>query len=92
MKRTTFCGTYEYMAPEMLFEDTYDEKIDIWALGILLYEMLHGMAPFKGQTADEVKEKMLVGCYTLSNNLSVEGRDLIVSLLKFKPEDRTTLE
>ena len=90
MKRTTFCGTYEYMAPEMLFENEYDEKIDVWALGILLYEMLHGVAPFKGQSAADVKEKMIVGSYTISSHLSSECRDLIVSLLKFSPEDRIT--
>lgn len=45
-KRTTFCGTYEYMAPEMVAEVPYDYKIDIWALGILLYELNHGKAPF----------------------------------------------
>ena len=52
MKRSTFCGTYEYMAPEMLFKGEYDYRVDIWALGVLLYEMLHGRAPFKGKTAN----------------------------------------
>ena len=46
--RNTFCGTYEYMAPEMLFGNNYDFSIDIWALGVLLYEMVHGHAPFRG--------------------------------------------
>ena len=36
-KRSTFCGTYEYMAPEMLIDKSYDYRIDIWGLGILLY-------------------------------------------------------
>ena len=34
---STFCGTYQYMAPEMIFEHSYDHKVDIWALGVLLY-------------------------------------------------------
>lgn len=42
----TFCGTYEYMAPEMIFDREYDYKIDVWALGVLIYELLHGFAPF----------------------------------------------
>ena len=45
-KRKIFCGTYEYMAPEMIFDQEYDYRIDIWALGVLLYELLHGFAPF----------------------------------------------
>jgi serine/threonine protein kinase len=39
-KRTTFCGTFEYMVPEIVCEEKYDTGVDIWALGILLYEML----------------------------------------------------
>jgi serine/threonine protein kinase len=50
MKRKTFCGTYEYMAPEMLFHGNYDYRFDIWALGVLLYEMVHGHAPFRGDS------------------------------------------
>lgn len=48
-KRDTFCGTLEYIAPELFFSENYDEKADIWALGILLYEMLNGSAPYKGK-------------------------------------------
>lgn len=48
----TFCGTYEYMAPEMIFDRSYGHEIDIWALGILLYELLHGYAPFEGETVE----------------------------------------
>lgn len=45
-KKNIFCGTYEYMAPEMIQGKSYDYRVDIWALGILLYELLHGNAPF----------------------------------------------
>ena len=46
--RNTFCGTLDYMAPEMLEKGKYDHRVDIWSLGILLFELLHGVAPFKG--------------------------------------------
>lgn len=47
--RDTFCGTIEYMAPEIVNEDTYDFQIDVWSLGVLLYEMFHGYSPFKAE-------------------------------------------
>jgi len=46
-QRKTFCGTYEYMAPEVINEEYYNKSIDIWSLGILLYELLHGYSPFR---------------------------------------------
>lgn len=42
------------MAPEIVFSKPYDYRIDIWALGILLYELVHGYAPFKGKTFAEI--------------------------------------
>ena len=56
-KRTTFCGTYEYMAPEMVKDIPYDYKIDIWALGILLFELTHGRPPFPADSLDDIKCK-----------------------------------
>ena len=45
------------MAPEMVLEKTYDYRIDIWALGVLLYELVHGRAPFQAANLKEMKEK-----------------------------------
>jgi serine/threonine protein kinase len=47
-QRNTFCGTLEYMAPEMITHKSHDNMIDVWSLGILLYELCHGYAPFNG--------------------------------------------
>ena len=48
--RSTFCGTYEYMAPEIINEAAYDTAIDVWSLGVLLYELIHGYSPFRATT------------------------------------------
>ena len=61
--RETFCGTYEYMAPEMVFEKEYNCSIDFWALGVLLYELLHNFAPFPAKTLEEMREKIKLGYY-----------------------------
>jgi len=44
--RTTFCGTPLYLSPEILMGNSYDESVDIWTLGIMLYEMVIGGSPF----------------------------------------------
>ena len=46
--KSTFCGTYDYMAPEIMLNKPYDEKVDVWALGVLLFELTQGYPPFKG--------------------------------------------
>ena len=43
------------MSPEIAYEFSHDQKVDIWSMGILLYEMLHGLPPFKAKTIEEIK-------------------------------------
>jgi serine/threonine protein kinase len=46
------------MAPEMILRKPYTHKIDIWGLGILLFEMIQGHAPFQGNTQEDILQKM----------------------------------
>ena len=57
--RNTFCGTLEYMAPEMISNKAHNHTLDIWSLGILLYELVHGKAPFTGSHPREISEKIM---------------------------------
>lgn len=58
-KRTSFVGTHEYVAPEIIAEEGYVGSVDWWALGILLYEMIYGTTPFKGSTHIQTLENIL---------------------------------
>ncbi|CAD8191316.1 unnamed protein product [Paramecium pentaurelia] len=92
-KRMTFCGTYEYMAPEMLNKQPHDFSLDVWSLGILLYELLHGYAPFRGRNNEELCNKIKSGQpINFSPTLSHEVITLIKGILKYIPSERLTME
>eukprot|EP01016_Furgasonia_blochmanni_P003443 TRINITY_DN11352_c0_g1_i2.p1 TRINITY_DN11352_c0_g1~~TRINITY_DN11352_c0_g1_i2.p1 ORF type:complete len:361 (+),score=54.78 TRINITY_DN11352_c0_g1_i2:61-1083(+) len=92
-KKNTFCGTFEYMAPEMIRREPYDERIDIWAIGILLYELLHGYSPFKGRkNEEEAAQNILYKPVAFGGNVSSLAKDLILKVLRHNPEERLSIQ
>jgi serine/threonine protein kinase len=57
-ERNTFCGTYEYMSPEVAHRENYKTDIDVWTLGVLLYELTHGYTPFYSSSKDEILDNI----------------------------------
>ncbi len=88
----TVCGTDEYLPPEMIREVPYDHRVDIWSTGVLLYEMLVGDSPFASNKGRKrVHHKILVGKVTFPEWIPSELRDVIMSFLQVRPDDRATL-
>ena len=58
-KRTTVCGTPIYLAPEIIKEQGHDEKVDIWCIDVLCFELITGNVPFQGNGIDTLKDNIL---------------------------------
>ena len=82
-KRTTFCGTVEYMAPEIIKKQKYDESIDVWSLGVLLYELVHSYSPFCSEDLDikKIGNNIIQNELKFKEGLSEEYKDLIKKIL-----------
>ncbi|XP_014245146.1 ribosomal protein S6 kinase beta-1-like isoform X2 [Cimex lectularius] len=78
----TFCGTIEYMAPEILMRSGHGKAVDWWSLGALMYDMLTGAPPFTAENRKRTIEKILRGKLVLPPYLSPDAKDLIRKLLK----------
>jgi serine/threonine protein kinase len=90
-ERHTICGTLDYMAPEMCGKQKYGPEVDIWALGVLLYEMLHGESPFGGKDIVTLIDNIKNQKYQIDHSLSQSCHDLIRGLLRQDPSERFNL-
>ncbi|KAI1957745.1 spindle assembly checkpoint kinase [Ophidiomyces ophidiicola] len=94
-RRKTMCGTLDYLPPEMLDtspgENYYDEKVDLWSLGVLTYEFLVGEAPFE-DTPVMTQRRIKRGEMTIPSFVSPEAKDLIKRLLILDPSKRIPLD
>jgi serine/threonine protein kinase len=79
------------MAPEMIQNKAHNHTLDIWSLGILLYELVHGRAPFTGVHPREIQEKIMRGTIRYKPGLSAEYKDLVNSILKYDTTERLPL-
>ncbi|KAL1456784.1 hypothetical protein WDU94_001485, partial [Cyamophila willieti] len=89
----TFCGSPPYAAPELFRDESYVGcKVDVWALGVLLYFMVTAQMPFPGENLNTLKKSILLGVITFPSTLSLTCRSLIRGLLCQDPDVRFNLE
>ena len=91
-KRTTVCGTPIYLAPEMINNTGHDEKVDIWCIGVLLFELMTGVQPWRGTDVNTVKMNIIRLKINWPKNMDRKAGDLISRILRYNPEERISLE
>ena len=92
IKRTTVCGTPVYLAPEIINNTGHDEKVDIWCIGVLMFELLTGIAPFQGEDVKTVKYNISRLKIRWPKGMDRDAVDLISKILRYNPEERISLE
>ena len=91
-KRKTYCGTPEYLSPEMAKKLPHDYRVDIWSLGVLLFECLAGYPPFSGQNEGELLRNIKQLKIHWPIDFPPLAKNLVLKILKVNPEERPSLD
>jgi serine/threonine protein kinase len=84
----TVCGTPDYMAPEIVRQEVYSEKVDIWGLGVVFYEMLVGYPPFQGEAQPDLFANIIQTEPDFPQSVQPTAAALIRKMLNKNPEKR----
>ncbi|KAM6163058.1 aurora kinase B isoform 1-T1 [Rhynchocyon petersi] len=91
LRRKTMCGTLDYLPPEMIEGRTHNEKVDLWCIGVLCYELLVGNPPFESASHNETYRRIVKVDLKFPPSVPPGAQDLISKLLKHNPSERLPL-
>ena len=90
-QRKTVCGTPIYLAPEIIKEQGHDEHVDVWCIGVLLFELITGNVPFQGNDIETLQNNILKLKISWPRDINTDVKNLIMKILKLDPNQRLPL-
>ena len=90
-QRKTVCGTPIYLAPEIIKEQAHDEHVDVWCIGVLLFELITGNVPFQGNDIETLQNNILKLKISWPRDINTDVKNLIMKILKLDPNQRLPL-
>jgi len=91
-RRNTLCGTLDYLPPEMVEGREHDEMVDVWSLGVLLFEFMVGTPPFEAEGHNATYRRISRVDLRFPAFMPADAQDLISKLLRKDPRKRMPLE
>ena len=91
MKRMTYAGTPVYLAPELVNNLGHDHRVDTWCIGVLMFELLTGCPPWKGEDVETLKYNISRMRIKWQKQMEPDAVDLIKKTLRYNPEERISL-
>lgn len=92
LRRGTLCGTLDYLPPEMVEGRLHDSSVDLWSLGVLMYELLCGAPPFETPDTIGTYKRIVAIDLKFPDHVSSLARDVIMALLRKDPMERLSLD